>query len=125
MGIEDRELIDLEMAKKTLSEKGFLDIKIISTSMEPLIKKNEIVQIKEVSKDLQKFDIIVFLRDRKFVAHYIWRVNGLSSKSYTTRSFENKEYDELPVQQSEVLGVVMEKKFSILKKIMMSLKYGS
>ncbi|CBW27900.1 hypothetical protein BMS_3143 [Halobacteriovorax marinus SJ] len=123
MNIQNNE-IDLGMAKKLLSSKGEFEINILSNSMSPLFKKGDRLKIIEVKEDLKRYDIIVFLRDGKFVVHYIWRINGVSKKSFITRSLENPHEDELPVQKSEVLGILKDVQLSMSKKIYLSLRYG-
>ncbi len=119
-----RGVIDLEMARKILLEKEFLEVSIVSSSMSPLIEKGETVGVYSITEELNKYDIIVFLREEKFVAHYVWKINGQSKKSYITRSLENPGSDELPVRENEILGIVKNIKFSLLRKILMRLRYG-
>ncbi|OUR93626.1 hypothetical protein A9Q84_19345 [Halobacteriovorax marinus] len=119
-----REFEDFLMMKKIILSRGNIEVEIVSDSMEPLIKTGELIKVQNVEEDLKLFDIIVFWRDGQFVSHFVWRFNGISHKTITTRSLKDKGANELPVEFENVLGIIKDKKISLYTKVIMRLFYG-
>jgi len=112
------------MMKKIILSRGKIEVEIVSDSMEPLIKTGELIEVNDLTEELNLFDIVVFWRDGRFVAHFIWRFNGLSHKTVTTRSLKDKSSNEVPVELDHILGIIKVKKLSLYTKIIMRLFYG-
>ena len=119
-----REHDDFLKMKKIILCNGNLDVKIVSNSMEPLILTNEVINVVNLVEGPKKFDIIVFWRDCRFVAHFIWRINGISHLTYTTRSLQNRSSNEAPVELDEILGIISSKKIGFLDKLIMRVFYA-
>lgn len=65
-------MIDTLSAEKVLSEKGFLAETIVGTSMYPLLKgQRDTVIIEKTTAPLQKYDVVLFRRDKQLVLHRI------------------------------------------------------
>lgn len=90
---------------ENIQNRGAIDIKIVSDSMNPILSVGEIYTC-ERKLEIKKFDIIVFYRNNIMVAHFISNINTINEISYTTRSLRNWKVDELPVPQTQVLGVL-------------------
>lgn len=116
------DLIQLEALKHRLNKHSTIEIKIISDSMEPLLKINETVSIVPAVKSFDVFDLIVFWRDGKLFCHYIWRNQISFNKTIVTRSFKSLYSDEKPVEIQYVLGSVEGKKISFLAKLFILIK---
>jgi signal peptidase len=120
----DRSYDDFLKMKKVIDSKGEIEVKIISDSMMPLIQVDEVIRVKKITENPSIFDIIVFFREKKFVAHFVWRYNGLSHKTITTRSLKEKGVNEFPVELNDILGVVQGKKISFFTKAILRIFYG-
>lgn len=110
--------------KEDLGKQGMVPLKIVSESMEPVLSKGSNYKVAKLEDEPSKFDIIVFLRDGSLVAHYIWRVNRLKGTSFTTRSLQDPAHDEIPVDESEVLGILVGKRLNFLRKLILNFRYA-
>ena len=118
----DRE--EFQSLKAKLQNEGMVPLKIISESMEPVLTLNTNYKVASLAGDPSKFDIIVFLRDQRLVAHYIWRINTIKGVSYTTRSLQDPHKDEIPVESQDILGILVGKRLNFFRKLMLKLKYA-
>jgi hypothetical protein len=116
--------ITLEQIKKILNTKGILDIQIVTDSMAPIVRVGGKYQIRRIEKNLKKFDIIVFRREKKLIAHYVWRVNNLKEKTITTRSLKVPNLDELPIQEADIVGILDNVEIGLLTKLKLRLIYA-
>lgn len=64
----------LQYKNKINSEKQ-LRVKIISPSMEPLIRVDQKLTVHKVETQLKPFDIIIFFQKDRLICHYIWHIN--------------------------------------------------
>ncbi|MBK24097.1 MAG: hypothetical protein CME70_08870 [Halobacteriovorax sp.] len=110
--------------KKTIQNEGMAPIRIVSDSMEPLLDVNRNYQVASMNREPKRFDIIVFYREQKLFAHYVWRANTLGGKSFTTRSLKDPKNDEVPVPEEDILGILVGKRLNFIKKLILSLKYA-
>lgn len=83
-----------------------LNFKVVSDSMHPVIKINDLLQLEPAQNSLKRFDIILFKRNSVLVTHYIWKNQIAFNNSLITRSLKNIYRDEEPVNLSEIVGVV-------------------
>jgi hypothetical protein len=101
--------------QKILSQKIFRG-KILSESMEPVIKKDEEIVVEVKAVNLQRFDIIVFEDGNKFICHYIWSINKLiEPKLIQTRSLRGPK--DFPFKQEQYVGKVISHRLSYWRKI--------
>ncbi len=114
--------IQFLMAKKHLKTNGSLSIKIISGSMEPVIKVNDQVTVNSISEPLKPFDIIVYKNDRELICHYVKHINRHVTQGdnnlVQTRGL-NAKTDDTPVHFDDILGVVVSHKISAWRKLLL------
>lgn len=90
--------------------------KIVSNSMEPILKIGDEVVIDVGFKDIQRFDIIVFYHDEKLICHYLWRMNKLVKPILLqTRNMSGKL--DYPITLENYLGKVVSHKLSLWQKL--------
>lgn len=94
-----------------------IKFKVVSESMNPVIRIGDELITKKITGDLNTFDIILFKRHNKLVVHYVWRNQKNFNNTVTTRSLQNIYLDEEPVSYSDIMGKVSNYKLSIFKKI--------
>ena len=107
--------IDESLKQKILGQ-AFFRGKIISGSMIPVIKIGEDVLVDVKSKDLKRFDIIVFLRDEMLICHYLWNINRLVEPllMQTRNIHGGKDY---PIKEEDYIGKVVSHKLSFFRKL--------
>lgn len=103
---------DFEMLKMAINQKGYFKIKIISGSMEPLIKTGQELIVNKLTDNLKlkKFDILVFWNGSLLICHYLWHTNQLTFNNrdlYITRPLLARE-DDFPIERKNILGIVTE-----------------
>lgn len=90
--------------------------RIVSDSMEPLIKRGDEISVEVGTQHLERFDIIVFLQDNKLICHYVWSVNKIVTPLlFQTRSL--KGLKDHPVPLENYLGKVISHRMSFWMKI--------
>jgi signal peptidase I len=97
-------------------------VRILSGSMEPFIYKDDIIIVspKEIDS-LQKGDVIVFWKDNKLICHLFHRFEKVQSQDcLITKGINSKKYDS-PVQRKFFLGVIVDPKVTILKRVFFKL----
>jgi len=100
---------------KILSQKIFRG-KILSESMEPVVKKDEEIVVEVKAANLQRFDIIVFEDGNKFICHYVWSVNKMiEPKLIQTRSMSGIK--DFPFKEEHYIGKVISHKLSFWQRI--------
>ncbi len=110
--------------KEQISNEGMLKLKIVSDSMEPLMPVGQFYKVAKLNDEIKRFDIVVFFRDDKLVAHYVWNKNTLRGVSYSTRSLKEPDKDEIPVNEADVLGLLVGQKIGFFRKLGLSLRYA-
>lgn len=92
--------------------KGFI---VLSGSMEPKIKIDDLVLSKEVSEDnLKVNDVIVFNDNNKIVTHRIIEITEENNiKKYTTKGDANNTKDNNDITYKDILG----KKIAVIPKV--------
>lgn len=86
--------------------------KIVTGSMDPVIKIGEEIVVDVGCRDFKRFDIIVFFQSDKLICHYLWRKNSIVKPVlYQTRAL-NGGYD-LPVTEELCLGKVISHKLPL------------
>jgi signal peptidase I len=117
---DSKSKVDLAELKRRLNEQGFLPIRIMSGSMEPVIRTGEQLMVAEIAEPLRIFDIIVFWDGSVMICHFVWRINrAIKSKGerwIVTRSLISSRED-FPILESQILGRVTNRKLPFLRKL--------
>lgn len=93
-----------------------LKFKVVSDSMLPLINIGDELTIKK-DNQYTLFDIVVYSKNSKLIAHFVWRNQISFNQTLITRSLKDFYTDDEPVEESAILGVVTNYKISILTRI--------
>lgn len=82
---------------------------VISGSMEPTLKINDLIFSKKVEENkLQKGDIISFVKDKQVITHRINNIKEIEGKrQYETKGDHNNDIDEEIVTYEEIVGKYM------------------
>jgi signal peptidase I len=100
MEVASRE--EFEKIKKLPFFKGV----IVSDSMEPLLKIGDKIVVEVGTRELKRFDLIVFWNGEKLVCHYVWAMNRLVTPFLLqTRSMKYLGKD-VPINWDDYLGKV-------------------
>lgn len=114
-----------EMKEKLKSED--VTLKVMSNSMEPLIKVDDEVTVRQLDKALKKFDIIVYWNGKILVGHYVWHINKHFSREnsliITTRCLSSK-WEDLPIQEEQILGVIVSHKISFWWRMRLTFRHS-
>lgn len=109
-------------AKQVIESKGMVPIKIMSASMEPVIKVNQNVIVSKLNRPIKRFDIIVFKGERELICHYVRHVNRHltdgDNNLIQTRGLGNK-LNDVPIHQNEVLGIVISHRLNLWRKLLL------
>ncbi len=93
-----------------------LKSRVISESMEPVIKIGDEVVVDVGNLNLEPFDIVVIYLNQKLVCHYLWRKNQFVKPIlYQTRSMLKKM--DMPVTEDLILGKVISHKIGFWRKL--------
>lgn len=110
------------LEKQIISDKAFnrfreilesgekLALRVASGSMRPLIQTGEVIFLEKT--DLPRvFDIIVFRQKSKLICHFIKQMNtspdSNGERVYITGGLADLNLEDMPVPQSEILGIVV------------------
>lgn len=115
----------LESLKQKLKAQKCLPIRVVTGSMEPLIKTGEELTIEEIVEPLKIFDIVVFWNGSIYVCHFVWRLNrkpnSKGERWVTTRSLMS-DFEDFPILETQILGRVTDRQIPFSKKLFMALK---
>lgn len=90
--------------------------RVISGSMEPVIKVGEEVVVDVGNIDIKRFDIVVILLNGKLVCHYLWSMNKIvKPRLLQTRNMQGQI--DFPVGEEDYLGKVVSHRLSLWQKI--------
>lgn len=99
-----------------LKELTMFKSKVVSNSMEPVIKIGEEVVVDVGNLSIKRFDIIVIYLDGKLVCHYLWQMNRyLKPILLQTRNMSGKL--DFPVAVEDYFGKVLSHRLSLWQKI--------
>ena len=93
-------LTEQQNSKDTTSGKKFI---YRGSSMRSTFTQGHVLYIRPESKKPQPGDVIVYRRGEEFVVH---RVNAVSQEGIQTRGDNNPRYDEIPVDEKQIIGIV-------------------
>ncbi|QWC00170.1 signal peptidase I [Mycoplasmatota bacterium] len=92
-------IFEVFMPKQTVKVFGFKPYNVITQSMEPVLKVNDLIIVKNFDvEDLEEEDIITFYADidyngeKEIVTHYIYSIDMNDSDEYIIRT--NRHFDE-------------------------------
>ena len=93
-------------------------LKIISDSMQPIIKIGDEIEIQPIKfNELKRFDIILFYNAHKPVCHFFWCINGINKNEFLTRSLKQPKFNDLPTPKNSLVGKVTNFKISLYYRI--------
>lgn len=119
------DLINFYAIKKELLKKQALSLKVATDSMHPVLKVNQLINVRPCDPIvLKKFDIIVFWDEGKLTSHFLWaKQTDFNSRGtiLVTRSLKNPAEIDLPFKEELLLGKV-DAKIPTIKKIKLYLK---
>lgn len=105
-------------------EPGFQMFRVVTGSMEPVIRIGDVVAVVPVRLPPRRFDILVFRRKNKAIVHYLWHINRIPAEDgspvFITRALTGGE--DLPVQATEVIGSVVSHRLSLSWKLRLFLR---
>jgi signal peptidase I len=93
--------------------------RIASNSMHPVLKRNEevLMEYYPLWQNLKRFDIIVFRKNDQLWAHFFWRRQEINGKvSFLTRSLANPTENDFPLENEDIVGVIVDKKINYYYK---------
>ena len=98
-----------EVFKKKLSQKGVTQkIRIVSDSMHPVIKINEVLDVERIEiHQLKRFDIILVNYFGTPYCHFFW--NFLNENEIVTKSYKHPEKYDLPIKNEHIIGIIKNK----------------
>tara|TARA_Y100000385_G_C12947397_1_gene573930 strand:+ start:16 stop:399 length:384 start_codon:yes stop_codon:yes gene_type:complete len=110
---------DFAFIKKSLKKNT--DVKILSSSMEPYIYKDDIIKVSPINiESLKSGDPVVFWSKDKIVCHFlIKRIIQDDKTLYLTKGLSNDLFDE-PLQQHHILGIVTSPTLPLWKRFIFS-----
>jgi signal peptidase I len=96
--------------------KPFFRGRILSGSMDPVIKVGDEILVDVKARDFKRFDIIVFAHENILICHYVWRVNKLVQPlMIQTRSLKGEL--DFPVSMDKYVGKVISHRLGIYRKL--------
>ena len=107
--IMDIDLVKFRALKMRLQREGRLELRVASTSMEPIIWKDQLVIAEKADpQELEKFDIIIFWQQQKIFCHLLWHIqkDANNQNIFITKSLENPREIDIPLQEELLLGKV-------------------
>jgi signal peptidase I len=119
-GMKNPSLLNFHLQKKLLEKNGVVQIKIVSDSMNPIIKVGEILKVAPLRTEgeIKRFDIIVFFDGNTLKCHFVWLgMQNKFSSQITTRSLGDLYHDEVPLSRELILGWIIDRKIPLWWKL--------
>lgn len=119
------DLFSFTKLKKRLHSSGKMSLEVVSGSMLPLIPVGSSIDIRPIIDELKPFDIVVFWDGDKLISHYIWKKSAFKTQGkdvWLTRSLQNPENNDLPVEEDRILGIIINFNLSGFQKFFVMLK---
>ncbi len=103
-------------AFEKLKASPFFKGKVVSASMEPVIRTGEEIVVDVGCKELRRFDIVVVYLEGKLVCHYLWAKNRVVTPVLLqTRNMKGQR--DFPVEESAYLGKVVSHRIGFLRRL--------
>jgi hypothetical protein len=96
-----------------LAKTGSLACRVISDSMEPVLRVGEQMQIEPVGdlSSIKRFDIVVVHIGDRLLCHFVWHINRVGSRTtVSTRSLKDFLHNDIPMDLDNILGKVSNRK---------------
>ncbi len=97
--------LELEVLKHKIKENP-LKLKVASDSMTPLLKIHDVIEVHQLSRPLETFDLVVFESSGRLNCHFVWRNQIDFNEKIVTRSLREPRADENPIHIKNILGWV-------------------
>lgn len=107
---------DFLIYKNILSQKDKILIRIVSDSMAPFISIDEILEIRPLSTDLKRFDILVFWQNDKLICHFLWKAH-IDNEYFFFKSLKYPRQSDDSIDKRFLLGRVSHKKLNFYYKL--------
>lgn len=107
--------------KKELLKCGTLEARIVSDSMKPLIKPNDLIKIEPMNAPLKQGQIVVFKFNESLFCHIFLGVSQMDKERILTVGLNNDEID-FPILKEDCLGVVTNYKLRFQDRIRLFFK---
>ncbi len=115
----------MKRLKQELKRAKKLKIKIMSGSMSPVLKTDEILEVSWIPKNFepQKYDIFVYWDGMRLIGHYFYEKANLLNDQNEVWIFKCliAKSEDFPVARKEVIGIV-NKKIPFLRRLFLSLR---
>ena len=107
---------ELTLERRILTKVGKLTCKIVSPSMDPLIRVNDTVTIEPVADvtSLRRFDLLVFELQGRLTCHFLWHRTG---SQFLTRNLRDVYNNDLPISTRAILGRVVDRRIPVAKRL--------
>jgi len=114
---------DLTVFKKTLKRDKQARLTVVSDSMSPIIKVQEVISIQYIEDHglLKVFDIVIFEQADRLNCHFLAKVDP-ENDLFVTKSIKNPSDSDYPLESKQILGIVKDKKMSLFSKIRLLLR---
>lgn len=90
--------------------------KIVSGSMIPVINIGEQIIVEIKSRNIKRFDIIVFVQNKKLICHYLWNMNEIvEPRLMQTRNIKGGK--DFPISEEDYIGKVISHKLSLFRRL--------
>lgn len=116
MEVKNRD--DFEKLKALKSFKGV----IRSDSMDPFLKVDDHITVEVGSKDLSRFDLIIFWRNNQMFCHCLWNINRFIEPVYIETRCIRYQDIEHPIKLDDYLGKVVSHKLPLRYKLKIVMK---
>ena len=96
-----------------------LRFRIISDSMEPLLKVGDEIVWEKIEKpfeNLERFDLILFRQNQNLYCHFLWKID-YRQRVFVTRAYRYLWHEDLPLTQNQILGKVTNYQLSLRQKL--------
>lgn len=104
---------DIDVLRKKLLVGDLVDLTVVSNSMVPIIKVQDVIQVKKVeTKDLKPFDIILFYQGGRLNCHFLTKTDW-QNNTFITQSYKNFPSPDFPLKAENIIGIITNKKLNL------------
>lgn len=109
--------IEFVLQKNRLAKVGKQNIRIVSDSMQPLLKINQEITVIPLLTEIKRFDLLVYFKNNNLTCHFLWMDQRRFNNSIVTRSLKDPYRNEPPISFDNIYGVLPHLKISLATKI--------
>ncbi len=106
---------DFEKVRTLKSFKGI----VRSDSMDPFLKVGDEITVEVGTRDIRRFDLIVFWRDNQMMCHCLWSMNKFMVPIFLQSRCIRYFVEEYPIPIEDYLGKVTSHKLPLRYKLQM------